>query len=90
MASFGLLFASVMGSFGLFLGGFNVPDRSRLIFFASSATLQSSKKLSSSLGTVVAVMVDLGELRLVDGRVQSDHGELGDRPLLSRAGSLGT
>ena len=90
MASFGLLFASVMGSFGLFLGGFNVPVRSRLIFFASSATLQSSKKLSSSLGTVVAVMVDLGELRLVDGRVQSDHGELEDRPLLSRAWNLGT
>ena len=45
--------------------------------------------LSTSPIPVVAVMVDLGDLRLVGGGVQSDHGELGDRPLLSRAGSLG-
>ena len=39
---------------------------------------------------VVAVMVDLGDLRLVDGGVQPKHGELEDRPPLSRAWNLGT
>ena len=54
MASFGLLLVSVVGSF---IDSFEMVLlclRSRLIFCASSATPQSSKKLSLTLGTGVA------------------------------------